>query len=260
MLRAARCRRAGTLELAACKDLAFAFQHLDAPRSPRAAGEVGGAARQGATAVAPAWADGAATTLVTAGALEALDISYTTACAAAIAQLLSRCPALRSLKLNGCANVVAAPPEGAAGAADAAGGESSASAAAGGERTAGAQHAHAGTGAPYALACLSVHGSLRHLSMVGCNRLGLLALSGSQTLTDVNVRSCASLRAVRVANCAALRSLSTYDCAELESVSVVGCTALDALDLRNCPAGIDLQLGDRAPSLMARHQQRVLRI
>jgi len=168
-------------------------------------------------------------------AVETLDVSYTSACAQSVALWLELCPSLRSLKCNGCAHMAHAPP-----------------ATAGTFEQAEAQGCALNSGA---LRCLSTHGSLRALSMVGCNELTRLEIAGSHTLADVNVRSCAALQTVRVDNCRALRSLSAHSCAELASVAVAGCAALDTLDLRNCPAEVDVQLETLPPAV----RRRVLR-
>jgi Leucine-rich repeat (LRR) protein len=149
-------------------------------------------------------------------ALATLDISYTTACARVVALWLQLCPGLRSLKLNGCA-LSTAPADG--------------------------QHADA----VGSLRCLSEHASLRQIGLVGCN-LSRLVLHGSDTLTELNVRSCGALRSLELRGCASLRAVSACDCAELEAVTIVGCAGLDALDLRKCPAAnrIQVDLADAA--------------
>lgn len=150
--------------------------------------------------------------------LETLDVSYTQADARAVGLLLQLCVGLRALKLNGCGHLEC-------------------------------------RGSGRALACLSQHAALRHLSLVGCPRVVTLALRSAPKLVEVNLRSCPALAELRALGCPSLKSLSAVNSPELVSVVVDACPALDALDLRSCPPAVSLQL----PSLTDVQLRRILR-
>jgi len=191
-------------------------------------------------------------------AMLSVDISYTRADEWAVTRWLTLCPALRSLKLNGCANL----------ACGASGGGSAprpADAAVGvfaplpgtGHRTVGAdanetmlEVEEEPSGSKHV--ALSAHPTLRQLSMVGCNNVTRLHLKESPALCEVNLRSCAGLVELSADKCATLRTLSAFDCAELGAVRLDGCSALDALDLRNCAVGMSITI-DGEPVAARKH-------
>lgn len=197
-------RCAASLELAACKELAF-------------------------TSLAQVPPAGAVATI------RILDVSYTNVTARDVATWLGLCASLQALKLNGCSLLECPPPRAALQAT--LGGEGD-----GGDVWGEIPFPNLEL-ADYPLACLSTHQTLAHVSLVGCHNLTWLWLTGSPQLLHVSVRSCAALLCVRVDGCAKLRTFSAVDCSELASISATDCGALDGLDIRFCPPGVVVAQG-----------------